>query len=413
MRFLYAAIAYPDIRNDTNMYTALVHELAGLNHQVRVIAPTFQGHTRKTIEGGIPVLRVKSGPLFDNRFIVKGVNTLLLNPRYRKAMQRFWPDWAMDWVIASTPPITLSPFIQRLKTRFNAKLYLILRDIFPQNARDLGIIKDPLLFAYFRHKEKHLYKISDIIGCMSPGNIAFVRKQDRQILKGDKLTYFPNWVKPTPKDSQRRASNSFRKRFNLEGNFIALFGGNFGKPQQTEFILDLAKRVNHLPDVVFCLIGDGTEKERIRKLVDAQRLDNVALFDRLPHNEYQTLIYEVDIGLVNLSQKFTIPNIPSRTLGYWDASLPVLAATDRHTDLNKNLLEKYNAGLWAETGNLDDYYVQFMKLYQDPKLRKKMGRNGRKAVETDFSVQTAARRLLTQASSTRVEQETFAKVGTD
>ena len=398
MRFLYAAIAYPDVSKNTNIYTTLVHKLQEIGHEVRVIAPCYEGSTHVAGEGGINVLRVRSGPLFKTGLITKGINTLLLNPRYSKALSRFWPDWEMDWVLTSTPPITLSPFLEKLKNRYQARIYLILRDIFPQNAKDLGMIKDPFLFNYFRRRERHLYRISDVIGCMSPGNIEFLRQQDQGIFSYSKLTLFPNWIKPTPRAKHQQDSNSFRKRFNLEEKFIALFGGNFGKPQKIEFILELAERVKHLPDVVFCLIGDGTEKEKIQELVKTRSLDNVRILDRLPRGEYQSLINEADIGLVNLSDKFTIPNIPSRTLGYWDASLPVLAATDVNTDLNENLLRKYNAGLWAKTGDLDEYYAQFMKLYQDPELRKKMGENGRRAVETEFSIDTAAERLMEQIS---------------
>jgi len=396
MRFLYIAISYPDVAKNTNMYSSLIHELANLGHEVRVIAPTFDSITEVKNESYIPVLRVKSGPIFNTSSIIKGLNTLCLNSHYKRAVLRYWPDWRMDWIITSTPPITLSPFIKELKIRHQARLYLILRDIFPQNARDLGMIKDPFLFAYFRHKERHLYRISDIIGCMSPGNIAYLRNKNPKIFSANKLTYFPNWITPTPREEHQQPRENFRKRFKLEGKFIALFGGNFGKPQKIEFILDLAKRVKHLSDVVFCLIGDGTEKERIRQLVKSQGLDNVRVLERLPRHEYQSLICEADIGLINLSEKFTIPNIPSRTLGYWDAFLPVLAATDSNTDLNENLLMKHKAGLWVETGNLNEYYVKFIKLYEDIELRRAMGVNGRKAVETEFSVYTAAKRLMDQ-----------------
>jgi len=396
MRFLYVAISYPDVAKNTNMYSDLIHGLSALGHELRVIAPTFDSETQASLEGGIPVLRVKSGVLFKTGVVKKGINTVLLNSRYARAMRRFWNDWTMDWVITSTPPITLSPFIHSLKKKWQARLYLVLRDIFPQNAKDLGMIRDPLLFAWFRRKERHLYKISDVIGCMSPGNIDFLRRQDPDLFQTEKLTYFPNWTRPTPRGKNPKGEGGFRERFGLQGKFIALFGGNFGKPQKIEFLLELARRVARLPDVVFCLIGDGTEKNRIRDMVKQQRLSNVLVLDRIPHDEYQSLIHDADIGLVNLSEKFTIPNIPSRTLGYWDAGLPVLAATDRNTDLNENLLAKYNAGLWAETGNLEQYEFQFMKLYANSALRKSMGENGRKAVETEFSLDSAVNRFLHQ-----------------
>ncbi len=399
MRFLYIAIAYPDVSKTKSMYTYLTHELVSLGHEVRVIAPTFDSTTEIRNEGGIPVLRVKSGPIFNTNLIEKGFNTLLLNYRYKKAMFRYWSDWKMDWVITSTPPITLSRFIKSLKMPYNARLFLILRDIFPQNAKDLGIIRDPFTFAYFRHKERHLYKISDLIGCMSPGNISYLKRHNPQICNDDKVKYFPNWIKPVSLKNQVESQNTLHSKFNLEGKFIALFGGNFGKPQKVEFVLELADRVKHLKDVVFCIIGSGTEKKRIQEIVKRKALENVIIIERLPREEYQQMIRDADIGLVNLSEKFTIPNIPSRTLGYWDASLPVLAATDRNTDLNKNFLRKYKAGLWVETGDIEGYYSQFMKLYRNKDQRKNMGQSGRKAVETEFSVKRAALRLLEQTNN--------------
>ena len=396
MRFLYIAISYPDVEHTTSMYTSLVKGLVSAGHEVRVIAPTFKGVTQVSLEGGIPVLRVRSGQIFATHLIIKGFNTILLNARYTRAFRRFWTNWSMDWILTSTPPITLSPLLSKLKVKYNAKIYLILRDIFPQNAKDLSLINNSLLFCYFRHRERQLYDISDIIGCMSPANISFLQRQDPEICNAKKLKDFPNWIKPTSfKDTQKGRIN-LRSCFNLEGKFVAVFGGNFGIPQQVDFIIDLAASVQNLTDVVFFLIGDGTEKKRIMRIVQERCLKNVTFCDPLPREDYQSLIQEADIGLVCLNSRFTIPNIPSRTLGYWDACLPVLAATDRFTDYNCNILEKYNAGLWAETGDIVTFKHQFMKLYTDRKLRETMGINGKNAVNSVFSLQSAVRRMMEQ-----------------
>jgi glycosyltransferase involved in cell wall biosynthesis len=394
MRFLFVFISYPNVEKDNNMYSALVHELARIGHEIKVIAPVFESSTKVSQEGGISVIRVRSGALFNTNVVSKSLNMILLNFRYRNAMRRFWPDSNFDWIITSTPPITLSGFLRDLKTKCDAKLYLILRDIFPQNARDLGLIRDPFIFLYFRKKEKHMYSISNIIGCMSSKNIQFILEHNLKILESKSVTYFPNWIKPSCVSTNSELDTHIKNRFDFVGKFVVVFGGNLGKPQKIDFILDLAHEVREEPKIVFYIIGKGTEKARIKKRILKEGMTNVRLFDLLPRDTFQSILRQADLGLVNLSDRFTIPNIPSRTLGYWDASLAVLAATDRNTDLNDEFLKKFDAGLWVETGDIDQYLHQFLKLYNNDNRRKRMGKNGRIAVETEFSAQAAAKRLI-------------------
>lgn len=398
MNLLFLSIAYPDVDKTGNLYTSLTHELAKKGHNIRVVAPTFDGRTRMGTEGEVKVLRVHSGPLFNTGLIRKGFNTLLLCHRFHRTMRQYRDHWRSDWIVTSTPPITLGKLVRHLRSLYKARCYLILRDIFPQNAKDLGLINNPVLFNFFRHNEKLLYRHSDVIGCMSPKNIQFVERQNPHI-PSKKLKLLPNWIRPMDKDYIPKSHSRLWTEYGFRNKFIALFGGNFGKPQRVGFILDLAAKAQELEDVAFVLIGDGTEKPRIERQVTNRNLNNVYIFDRLPRHEYQALSCEADIGIVTLSEKFTIPNIPSRTLGYWDAQLPILAATDTNTDYKEILLDRYNAGLWAETGDLDNFYAQFLRFYNDRQLCRQMGANGRRAVINHFSVDTIAQRMIEQMES--------------
>lgn len=396
MNILFLSIAYPDVSRTGNIYTTLVDELAKKGHNIRVVAPVFGDKTRLQKEGNVDVLRVHSGPLFNTGFIRKGLNTVLLCKRYQKAILDHLSGFRPDWVVTSTPPITLGKLLRQLRSDTGARCYLILRDIFPQNAKDLGLITNPLLFRYFRHKERLLYKNSDIIGCMSQGNIRFVQKQDPDI-HSDMFKLLPNWINTSSNsDCCGDTSHDFRAKYGLEGKFIALFGGNFGKPQRIDFILELAVKTKALKDVAFVLIGNGTEKNSVERKVKTRNLRNVYLFDHLPQKEYQAVSRTADVGLVTLSEKFTIPNIPSRTLGYWDSGLPILAATDSNTDYKKEFLDRFNAGLWSETGDLETFYSQFLRFYNNRSLCASMGANGRQAVIKHFSVETIAQKMLNQ-----------------
>ena len=166
-------IAYPNVARNTNMYTDLTSEFLRNGHDVYVAAP-HNNATQMNIEEGIKVLRIKTLPLFNTSFIKKGIANILLPYQYKNSIKRYFKDIYFDLVITPTPPITFIATISFLKKKNHAKIYLILRDIFPQNAKDLGIIKNPIIFNYFRRKEKKLYRIADSIGCMSQKNIDFV-----------------------------------------------------------------------------------------------------------------------------------------------------------------------------------------------------------------------------------------------
>jgi glycosyltransferase involved in cell wall biosynthesis len=354
------------------MYTDLSQEFASKGHSVYVaVANGNAEKTRLRDEGGISVLRVRTMELFETSLIKKGLGNVLLPLQVYRGIFKFWSGRTFDSIIVSTPPITYLNTILKLKRKFNSGIYLILRDIFPQNAIDLEILKNTLLIRYFRKQEKKLYRLCDYIGCMSQGNIEYVKRHNAEISE-KKLHLLPNWKKVNVNGIP---DWSLKNQFGLKNSFIALYGGNFGKPQQAEFILALAKKMSDHEDVVFLLVGKGSEKQKIIDLAGKMGLKNVLFKDSLPRHQYDEVVKFCDIGLINLSEKFSIPNIPSRALSYWEAKLPILAAIDTSTDFNK-ILEESKSGLWSITGDLESYVMNFEKLYSDRQLRSEMGANG-------------------------------------
>ncbi len=132
-----------------------------------------------------------------------------------------------DLILYATPPITLYSAIKYCKKQYNAKTFLMLKDIFPQNAVDLELFsKYSLIYLYFRIKEKKYYQISDNIGCMSKGNIEYILENNHKINK-KKLCIFYNSI---------RTNNNKSTIFN-KNKTIFIFGGNIGKPQNIMFLL--------------------------------------------------------------------------------------------------------------------------------------------------------------------------------
>ena len=389
MNVLLLMITYPDVDEHSNLYSDLAMEFHRQGHSVFVVAANGPKPSAFREEAGITVMRTRTMELFDTTMIRKGISNVLLPYQFSRAIRRYYSSPRFDLVISPTPPITFINTLRFIKRRDGASVYLVLRDIFPQNARDLGLIRNSLLFAYFRRKEKRLYRTVDFIGCMSHGNVDYVHEHNPTVAP-DKIGLLPNWLRTV---SIAETRGNLRREFGLEGKFIALFGGSIGKPQKIELILDLAAACEGYDDVVFLIIGKGTEKRKIEGLIETGHLRNVMLKDFIPSQSYLELIRQCDLGIVTLSDRFTIPNIPSRTLGYWNARLPVLAAVDTHTDFGA-LLEEAGGGLWSVAGDIEAFKRNFDSLYRDPELRRNMGLRGYEYLSSHLTAESSYQRIM-------------------
>ncbi|MFV0397451.1 MAG: hypothetical protein ACK5JU_05495, partial [Bacteroidales bacterium] len=136
------------------------------------------------------------------------------------------------------------------------------------------------------------------------------------------------------------------------------------------------------------LIGSGTQMEIIRSIIIRNGIQNIAIKDKIPRHDYQQLVCACDIGLISLNERFTIPNIPSKTMAYHEAAIPVLASIDSATDFGQ-ILEQYHLGLWNFAGDIKTMIENFDRLYSDENLRNEMGLNGRSFLENNMRIEVA------------------------
>lgn len=398
-KILLLTLSYPHVDHDANIYVDLAHALAQAGADVQVVAPAVDQLVGVNNEGGISVLRVSTGPLLNVGLVRKGIENLLLARRFGRAIRAHIRGWVPDWIVVPTPPITLTPLVEQLKRQWSARVFLVLRDIFPQNAVDLGIMPPGLAHSYFRSLERRTYRAADIIGCMSPGNAEYVALHNSDI-KREKLLQFPNWI------SDQGFSLEGQSHLGEEplwkkgvGDFLCVFGGNLGRPQRVDFLLDLACALRDDQGIRFVIVGDGTERRGLESMATARNLENVRVIARLSRAEYQTLIRRADLGLITLSERFTIPNIPSRLLGYWAAGVPVLAAVDAATDLGPAFLDRHQGGVCVAMGNVAEAVAAVRRLRSEPELRQRLGANGRAALRENYTAALAAQRMLNQMES--------------
>jgi len=394
MNILFLMIAFPDIKKVSNFYSDLPEKFKEKKHNVWVANLLEKKYNKATYleeVKGINILWVRVGDWFNtNSVIKKGLTTITIANCFKRSLKKYSDKIKFDLVIYFTPPTTFVSVVQYIKKRDNSKSYLLLRDIFPQNVRDLGLLNNQLLFNFFRRKEKQVYDISDYIGCLSEGNVKYILKHNN--VDENKLEVLYNWGEIN--HNTEVITTDCKKKYGLENKFVAVFGGNIGLPQELEFLLELAKEYKVRNDIVFLIIGRGAEKQRIINIVKNEKLSNVIIKNLLPRDEFNNLIKQCDIGLINLNRKFTVPNIPSKTAAYFKAALPILASTDKNTDYKDLLLKKAKAGLWSETGDLNTYKSNFERLLNDKKLRKELGKNGRRFLEENLSLEEAYQTII-------------------
>lgn len=348
-----------DVRSQ-GIYTDLMRKFRDEGHSVYIVTPHERRFGKKTelVDcDGVKILGVKTLNIQKTNVVEKGIGTLLIESQYKSAIKNHLAGIKFDLVLYSTPPITFTKVVKFVKKQNpQAISYLLLKDIFPQNAVDIGFFgKNSLFYKMFRKKEVELYKNSDFIGCMSPANVKFVLEHN-DFIDVSRVEVAPNSIEiETVEKNQQEAAlerTAIRQKYNLpQDKPIFIYGGNLGKPQGIPFLIQCLDSLKNRSDIHFVIAGDGTEYGKIQSWMGTAKPQNVSLFKRLPKDDYEMLARNCDVGLIFLDYRFTIPNYPSRLLSYLSAKMPVIAATDPNTDIGK-IAEENGYGYWCESNDV-------------------------------------------------------------
>jgi glycosyltransferase involved in cell wall biosynthesis len=390
MNILFLTLANISSIESKGLYNDLLREFRNNGHDIYVVSPFERKEKKSTcllLNNEVKILKVKIWNIQKTNLLEKGFSTLTISKLYKKAIKRHFDRINFDLILYVTPPITLLSAIKYLKKRYSATTYLLLKDIFPQNALDLGILNKQgvkgFIYRYFRMIEKTFYLNSDYIGCMSKANVEFLLKNNT-FLDSSNIEICPNSITPSYIVPDLITIRNLKKKYSIpENKTIFLYGGNLGRPQSIEYIIECLKLNEKNEDSYILIVGFGTEYNKILEYFINSKPTNSKLISQLPNEEYSLLTYACDIGLIFLDHRFRIPNIPSRLLSYMEAEMPVIAATDVNTDL-KDIIEDGKFGYWCESKDPNDFNQLVKKLSNNENL-KEMGTNARIYLENNYT----------------------------
>jgi len=395
MNIVFITMAYPNSSEEYNLYTDLMDEFIDHGHSVYVACCTekrYGENTSITNIKRITVLRIKTGNLTSNpNYISKGIELLKFQYLYLNAIKKYFKEISFDLIIYSTPPIQYYKIIKHLKNKSNALTYLMLKDIFPQNAVDMGLLtKWNPIYWHFRFQEIKTYTISDFIGCMSKANVKYVIDNNRY-LSQVKVEICTNSLKDRGKINEQDrilSRKRIRNKLKISNNELLLvYGGNIGISQGIPFLIELFKFYKDTSNIKFLIVGKGgTWLDKIYKTIDLKLYKNVILHKRIPPADFKEMLLASDIGLIFLNPKFTIPNFPSRLTSYLEVGLPVIACTDKVSDVG-DIIEQAECGFKIISGDLKEFDTVLQHLIANNKQLSAMSENARKLFEQSYTTQ--------------------------
>lgn len=394
--FLSISTAISDL-NNRGIYPDLLRYMANQGHEVFIVCP-FERRTKKSTVlkeyENVHILGVKTLNITKSNFIEKGIATLVIENQFKWAINKFYKNYKFDLLLYTTPPITFNNLISYIKNKFNAKTYLMLKDIFPQNAVDLGLMsKNSITYKYFASKEKQLYKISDFIGCMSPANLKYVI-ENNDILNPDMVGLCPNAIEIIERSNANRTRIEILNKYNIPSNkTLFLYGGNLGIAQGIDFLIEVLDNLINREDIFFLIVGGGNQSSKIENWVNMKIPKNTLYIPMLSRSDFDQLESSCDVGMIFLDKRFTIPNFPSRMLAYMEAKLPILIASDMISDAGI-IAQENDFGRFSVAGNLDGFLVNLNFLHNNIEKRKQMGVNGFKFLKENYSVEIPYQNIM-------------------
>jgi len=400
IKILYVTIAWPQNKT-SNLYTDLIYQLVNSGASCCVLnGSAFHDSNEildKIISQSIRLVTFRTMPVAKTSPLKKMLALIILNRQFKKAFKSSLKNEQFDLILFNTPPITLYPFLKYLKITLNAKLYLLLKDIWPYGFVDLGVISKygPLWF-YFKHCEKSIYNLSDRIGCMSPLGVEFINKVYSR-LYSDKLEVCPNSIENRTDSSTVEYTDysQIKVKFGIpEDSTVFLFSGNLGKGHGLDFLVKVISNLGEYSKAFFLIGGSGTHFDYVKnELGKLKTHRNFFLYSYLPEDEFNLILKISDVGLILLDSVYSYPQFPSRLLAYLSNKMAVLCAVNANTDIGK-IVESSLCGYSSIHGDLELFTKYIRILSENTSRVKEFGQNSFRLFLDKYTADISAKIII-------------------
>ncbi len=291
----------------------------------------------------------------------------------------------VDLIWGTSPPIFQGATAWALARIKRVPFLFEVRDLWPQFAIAVGVLKNPILIRLTEWLERFLYRGADRVMVNSPGFLEHVKGRGAK-----RVELIPNGADPSMFDPNEDGAE-FRRLHKLEHKFVALYAGAHGMSNDLDVVLDAASKLAD-SKIQIVLLGDGKEKPALQARAAEMKLTNVTFLPSVPKTEMPRTLAGADACIANLKPleeyKTTYPN---KVFDYMAAGRPVALAID---GVIRDVVEAAECGFFAEPGNASALANVISKLAANKNKAREMGLKGRKYLEENFSRDKIAGQLV-------------------
>lgn len=290
-----------------------------------------------------------------------------------------------DVILCPSPPPTIgiSAWIIGLCRR--TKYIYNVQEVYPDVAINLGLLKSKAQIFLARKVESFVYAKAAAVTVISE---RMQKKLDDRVTDKRKLHLIPNFVK-TDDFAADIDAGSFRHQHGLEGKFVVCYAGNIGKPQNIDLLIAAAAAMQEVSRLAVVIVGNGSERERLERNVREMKLGNVFFLGQRPYSEMPMIYAATDLAYVPQAIGISDDGIPSKVYRILGAGRPVLACTERESDL-AILIRDASAGYIAVSNSVEEVVDILRQAERDAALLARMGRQGLDFVRTRYSLKTVS-----------------------
>ncbi|MGV8983502.1 glycosyltransferase family 4 protein [Clostridium sp.] len=395
---LLSAYYDPEVAASLYLSTNLNEDLANSGFDVEIFTPMptrgvsdeirekyKHKYTEVLCEGRLTIHRMRM-PKETKGTITRAIRYILLNILlFFKALG----TQADVIFLYSTPPTQglMGAWLKKIK---KVPVIYDLQDIFPDSLINTGLTSNSIILKIGKIMERYIYKNVSRIIVISED---FKKNLLSKGVPENKIDIVYNWVDENAVRPIERKDNVLISRYSLnQDNFYITYSGNIGHTQNMDMLVDIAKELVDYKSISIVIIGDGSYKSDLVRLIKENNITNIIMLPFQPYEDISHVFSLGDAGLIISKANIGQNSVPSKTWSIMSAERPVVASFDIDSELC-NTINRAHCGVCVPADNKEALKTAILELYNNRVRLKEIGKNGRQYILDNLTREKGTSRI--------------------